>query len=92
MSADANDPSSTAYGGIPAEHHKALEFYACWQAADYDDNIPSSDGDKYFANYQGWLGKIRTAQTLKGGSVLPRVRVGRVNRVRSEESADAVWS
>lgn len=77
MSSDSHDPSNATYGGIPSEFHKALEFYACWQAADFDDDSTSNQGDRYFGQYQAWLAKIRKAQKLKGGNRMPKARTVR---------------
>lgn len=77
MSSGTHDPSDTTYGGIPAEWHKALEFYALWQAADYDDDVTSAQGDRYYGQYQLWINKIRKHTRLKGGRRQPSLRLGR---------------
>ncbi len=35
--ADANDPSTATYGGIPTEFHDAIFTYMLWKGAEYDD-------------------------------------------------------
>jgi hypothetical protein len=37
MTADANDPSTAQYGGIPKEFHKVIRRYMEFKAAEYDD-------------------------------------------------------
>ena len=86
MSDDSHDPSNATYGGIPSEFHKTLEFYALWQGADYDDDSSSNQGDRYFGQYQVWLGKMKKAQKMKGGQRMPRARTGRVS-YRSSDPA-----
>src|SRR5215831_3303153 len=41
MSADAHDPATPTYGGIPAEYHPALANYGKYKAASYDDDSSS---------------------------------------------------
>jgi len=75
MSSGSHDPSNTTYGGIPAEWHRTLEFYALWAMASYDDDASSGIGDKYFGQYQVWLGKMKKSQRLRGGRRQAPVRV-----------------
>ena len=77
MSSGAHDPSSTTYGGIPAEHHKAIEYYCLWQGGDYLDDQSSSQGQRYLDLYEKELAKIRRAVRRKGGKRLGRATVGR---------------
>ena len=86
MTSASHDPSNAIYGGIPAEHHKALEFYALWQGADFDDDTTSQQGDRYFGQYQLWLGKIKKGQKLKGGNRMPKATLGRRHKLRSDPS------
>jgi hypothetical protein len=86
MSSDSHDPSNATYGGIPKEHHKALEFYALWQGADYDDDSTSQQGDRYFGQYQMWLGKMKKNQKFKGGNRMPKATLGRKVTLASDPS------
>lgn len=66
MSFATHDPSDPTYGGIPAEFHRAIVKYACAEAADYRDDQTSQHGDRYRADYDRQLGKIRKAISRKG--------------------------
>lgn len=77
LSATANDPSSDTYGGVPAEYHKAIEYYALWQAGDYDDDNTSNWGLGYRQTYMELIAQFRKAMRRKGGRSLGRARVGR---------------
>lgn len=68
MSDGTHDPSDTTYGGIPAEFHRAIVKYAEAEAADYRDDQTSQHGDRYRADYQRWLGKIRKFVNQKGAT------------------------
>lgn len=86
MTTAGHDPADPTYGGIPAEHHPAIEFYALWRLASFDDDSSSGNGDRYFGQYQVWLAKMKKAQKLKAGSRQPRVRLGRIRRLASDPS------
>jgi hypothetical protein len=76
LSASADDPSTASLGGIPKEYHKAIEYFACSEAADVNDDESSTQGQKYFLLYQDQVKKIRRTLRRKGGSLMPRARVG----------------
>lgn len=80
MTADANDPSAVTYGGIPLEYHHLIELYALIEAADYDDDISSQVGQKYQADYEREIMRVKRFIQARGG----RRRRGRmvVNRKR----------
>lgn len=84
MSSAANDPSSPTYGGIPQEFHEALEKWACWYMASYDDDVSSAQGDRYLGQYQLQVNKARKMMRLKGGRRQPRVQLGRRTVVSSD--------
>jgi len=93
MSATSDSPSY-----IPSEHHKALEFYALWQAADYDDDGSSQVGEVYRVQYEGVDGRggilrrIRQGNRWKGGRSLGPARVGRRWPIRPHDpSTDSYW-
>ena len=77
MSSAANDPSSVTYGGIPAEYHEALEFWAMWRMASYDDDTSSAQGDRYLGQYQLVVNRARKGAKMKGGRRQTPIRVGR---------------
>lgn len=58
---------------IPDEYHKAVEYYALAQAADYDNDAASQGGMKYLQFYEQELRKFKKAMWLKGGRKLARV-------------------
>ena len=86
MSSGAHDPSSVIYGGIPAEYHEALEFWALWRLASYDDDTSSAQGDRYLGQYQMMVSKARRGMRLKGGRRLSPARLGRRSRVSNDPS------
>lgn len=89
MSSDSHDPSNVTYGGIPVEHHLALEMYMLWRAADFDDDASSAQGERYREQYDRELKKIRAALNMKGGVRPPRSRFGPARRPRTaDNSAD----
>jgi hypothetical protein len=83
LSASADVPSD-----IPAEYHKALEFYALSEAADEDDDSTSLMGDRYRLLYEGFVSKARRQKQWRGGrdfGVLRLDRRGRDNRRYSND-------
>jgi hypothetical protein len=87
MSDESHDPADVTYGGIPSEHHKAIEFYALWQGADYDTvaAIPPAQREQDFERY---LGKMRRSRSQKGGRQLSPARMARSGRVTRSPSED----
>jgi hypothetical protein len=83
MSSGTDDPSTNTWGGIPVEYHEAIEFYALWRGADYDDDASSQVGIAYQAQYEKKLVEIRKAMRRKGGTRLAPAVVGR-RRTRME--------
>jgi hypothetical protein len=79
MSSGAHDPSSATYGGIPKLLHPAIEAYAKWKAADYDDDTSSQQGQVYRQEWQAWLVEARNYRIRMGGPLArKRARVGRL--------------
>jgi hypothetical protein len=76
LSVSSDDPSAATLGGIPVAFHKAVEFYACSEAADANDDASSQEGAKYFQLYQDQVKKIRRTLRRRGGSLMPKARVG----------------
>ena len=87
MSSAAHDPSDPTYGGVPAEYHEAIEKWACWYMASYDDDVSSTQGDRYLGQYQMQVSKCRRAMKLKGGRRQARLRLGRRAPVVSSDPA-----
>lgn len=55
---------------IPAEFHKAVEFYALAEMADYDDDASSAQGERYRQEYEKWVGKARARILVNGERTL----------------------
>jgi hypothetical protein len=77
MSGTANDPSAETYGKIPTEYHKAIEYYALWQAADYDDDSSSQTGEYYRVLYEQYLVRIKRQAERRGGRYMGAATIGR---------------
>jgi hypothetical protein len=77
LSNPADDPSAGAFGGIPPEYHKAVEYYALIEAADYDDDSSSAVGQLYQQRYTDRVRDFRKRQFYKGGRRLSPAVVGR---------------
>lgn len=88
MSSDAHDPSDATYGGIPVEFHRALEMYGLWRAAQYDNTGAFENGEVFRQQYERELQLIRSTVNRKGGTTLPRGRVGSRRYVPRDPSAD----
>lgn len=86
----ADDPSSAALGGIPSEWHKAIQWYALWQAGDYMDDDSSHNGQDYRQEYEAWLKRIKKERSYKGGRRLGAITPGRRRRpfIAHDPSAD----
>lgn len=84
LSAGSDTPSE-----IPAEFHKAIEFYALAEAADYDDDQSSSQGQRYRDRYLEEVRRYRRNVTLKAGR-MPAARVNprRRNLIPHDPSMD----
>lgn len=76
LSVSSDDPSTASLGGIPKEYHKAIEYFACSEAADVNDDSSSTQGQKYFLLYQDQVKKIRRTLRRKGGALMPLARIG----------------
>jgi hypothetical protein len=88
MSAAGNDPSVTTYGGIPVEFHEAIEMYALWRMASYDDDGSSQMGQVYRAQFDQGIREARKFIRNRGGRKLGPARIGRRTRVPHSPSAD----
>lgn len=85
-----DDPSQASLGGIPSEWHKAIQWYALWQAGDYMDDDSSHNGQDYRQEYEAWLKRIKKERSRKGGRRIGAIVPGRRRRpsVAHDPSAD----
>jgi hypothetical protein len=88
MSSGAHDPSAETYGNIPVEYHAALEEYAAWKMADYDDDQSSQMGAVYQGNYERLVRQALKSMRGKGGRSMGRAVIGRRGSLRSSPSQD----
>jgi hypothetical protein len=86
LSAGGDTPSE-----IPVEFHKAVEYYALAQAADYDDDASSAQGLRYRDLYLSEVGKARKYLNVKGNARLPRAVVGRRRLVSPRNDVYPEW-
>lgn len=85
MTTSGHDPSSATYGNIPVEFHDAIEFYACWRMASFDDDSSSGMGENYRRLFEDSIAKARKHVYARGGRAT-RARVGRRAYVSSDPS------
>jgi hypothetical protein len=71
-----DDPSSTTYGRIPTEYHRAIEYYMIWQAAEYDDKKFAQTPDDLFKRFTFECGRVRHNRQGKQGRAPFRPMVG----------------
>lgn len=76
MTDDAHDPSAGDYGGVPAEYHKAIEYYMLWQGAEYDNKKAPMAPQEYATAFEGLCKKYRKAHRAKAQRGLRPGRVG----------------
>ena len=61
LSASSDIPTA-----VPIQWHKAIELYACWQAADYDDDKSTNIGQTYRQAYMEYVGAIQQQLDFEG--------------------------
>lgn len=87
MAADANDPSTSTYGGIPTEYHKAIEAYMMWQAAELQGDFSGAQE----AVYERRLQRVSMAVNNKRGKY-PRAKLAnKRSYIPSDPSVDLRW-
>ena len=91
LSGSADDPSSASLGGIRTEFHKAIEYYALAEAADYDDDTSSAQGARYREWYQAELSKVRRNLSRLGRYKPPPARLPTQRRPRRPRFSDQDW-
>lgn len=89
--ADANDPSIAAYGGIPEEYHEGILYYMLWKGAEYDDKQSALSPKEYRQAYEGLLADMRKQLRKKSGRGLNQARVGYPARSRFGSSRNDVY-
>lgn len=77
MSSAAHDPSDVTYGNIPVQWHDAIEYWALFRMAGYDDDASSQMGMAYRGLFDNRIREIRRELRNLGGRKLSRARVGR---------------
>ena len=76
MSADANDITTTTYGGIPIQHHQALIAYMVWRGSRFERFNPPYNPDSYEQQYRRLLAQARRRIRSMGGRRNPGILVG----------------
>jgi len=66
---------------IPDEWHTVIEYYACWQAAQFIDSATTQEGNLYRQLFENELKNFKTASLHRGGRKLSRAHVGRTRAV-----------
>lgn len=90
LSATADDPSTAALGGIPIQLHEAIEFYACFKGASYDDDQTSAQGQRYHDLYDKEITRYKKHIRRVGGQRNPRAVVNDVHKRRPYHD-NSVW-
>lgn len=77
LSASSDSPDE-----VPAEFHKAIEFYALAEAGNYADDGTAQQGLMYLQVYEQWIKRIKKWVGLKGGHRLPFATVTTSHGIR----------
>ena len=89
MSADANDPSTATYGGIPVDYHDLIARYAMARMASFADDQSASQGTRYWQEFNDGLTQMKRELHRLGGKRIPRARLAN-RRVFPSDPAIAV--
>jgi hypothetical protein len=92
LSATGDDPSVAANGGIPIQLHEAIEFYACFKGASYDDDQSSAQGQRYHDLYDREITRYTKLIRRRGGQRNPRAVVNDTKRRRAFHTNDVYTS
>lgn len=76
MTLDSHDPSVATYGGIPTEHHRAIEAYMTWRASEYDEKSMPLTPKDYHDLFRAECALVRRRKREKRGRRLLPGRVG----------------
>jgi hypothetical protein len=88
----ADDPSSTAYGRIPPEYHRAIEYYNIWQAAEYDDKKFAQTPEDLEKRFRFECARVRRRRQGKQGRAPFRSMVGYPGRaIQTRNDQDVVY-
>lgn len=79
LAATSDSPSTTALGGVPAEHHHVLESYVKWKAAEYANDAASQNGLLFKQMWEQGVLKSKISLSRKAGMRTGRAVVGRGN-------------
>lgn len=82
------DDSSETPLYIPDEFHKAVEYWALAEAADWDDDGSSQQGDRYRARYLEMVASYRGQQQRSFGRKLAAAVIGRRRQIRFARDKD----
>lgn len=77
VSDGAHDFAIETYGRIPAQHHKALEHYVCWRAAEYNEQAVSQNGLSYAKLYEESVREAIRSANRMAGTQQPQARFRR---------------
>lgn len=91
MTVDSYDPSNILYGGIPTEHHDAIEYYMLWQGAEYDDKEHALTPKDYHDIYVSLCNDIRKHKRQLRGRILLEPQIGYPSSRRSLSSRNDVY-
>lgn len=92
LSAQAHDPSSTTYGGIPKQLHRAIQYWACAEGASYDDDQTSAQGQRYRDDYDKEITRYKKFLRERGGLRNARAVVNGGQRRRPLHTNDIYYS
>jgi hypothetical protein len=71
---------------VPAEFRKLIEWYALAEGADYDDDQSTGIGKTYRDQYEDGLRRMNRLLSRRGGSRLPRIKIGSRRLVAHDNS------
>ena len=81
--AGANDSPAE----VPGWAHPAIEVYAKWKAAEYDDKTTAQTAEDYAKQWEDWVRKVRSRMTRARGPLAP-ARPGRRRRIPVSPGVD----
>lgn len=71
-----DDPSSPAFGRIPPEYHRAIEYYMLWQSAEYDDKKFAETPQEIQGRFMQEVARVGRRRKGKRGRTPPRPLIG----------------
>lgn len=88
LSGPTDDPSTASLGGIPQILHRAIFYFACSEAASYDDDQTSAQGQRYRDWYDKEITRYKKILRKKGGDRNARAVVNEKRRRRQYHTND----